>query len=199
MTRAIIMTLIAIMTLEASQGCVKQINYPVEYAPAAEFLLGPEDVLVVTVWRNQDLSRDVVIRPDGLISMPLIGDVPAAGLTANQLAKRIAERLKEIMATPTVSVQVKEVNSYFIYVLGEVVKPGKYPLKSYATVLQGVSLAGGFTIFASKDKMHVLRLGTNGQGTAHQIQIPINYDQILSGKGSIGNFFLKSGDVIVVP
>ena len=78
-------------------------------------------------------------------------------------------------------------------------KPGKYPLKSYATVLQGVSLAGGFTIFASKDKMHVLRLGTNGQGTAHQIQIPINYDQILSGKGSIGNFFLKSGDVIVVP
>src|SRR2546429_1307740 len=66
MTRAIIMTLIAIMTLEASQGCVKQINYPVEYAPAAEFLLGPEDVLVVTVWRNQDLSRDVVIRPDGL-------------------------------------------------------------------------------------------------------------------------------------
>ena len=94
------MTLIAIMTLEASQGCVKQINYPVEYAPAAEFLLGPEDVLVVTVWRNQDLSRDVVIRPDGLISMPLIGDVPAAGLTANQLAKRIAERLKEIMATP---------------------------------------------------------------------------------------------------
>src|SRR5947199_2809247 len=199
MTRAIIMTLIAIMTLEASQGCVKQINYPVEYAPAAEFLLGPEDVLVVTVWRNQDLSRDVVIRPDGLISMPLIGDVPAAGLTANQLAKRIAERLKEIMATPTVSVQVKEVNSYFIYVLGEVTKPGKYPLKSYATVMQGVSLAGGITPFASKNKMHVLRVSTNGFGEQHQIQIPVAYDEILSGRSSVGNFFLKSGDVIVVP
>ena len=193
------MTLIAIMTLEASQGCVKQINYPVEYAPAAEFLLGPEDVLVVTVWRNQDLSRDVVIRPDGLISMPLIGDVPAAGLTANQLAKRIAERLKEIMATPTVSVQVKEVNSYFIYVLGEVTKPGKYPLKSYATVMQGVSLAGGFTPFASKNKMHVLRVSSNGFGEQHQIQIPVAYDEILSGRSSVGNFFLKSGDVIVVP
>src|SRR5437867_7899523 len=199
MTRAIIMTLIAIMTLEASQGCVKQINYPVEYAPAAEFLLGPDDVLVVTVWRNQDLSRDVVVRPDGLISMPLIGDIPAAGLTANDLAKKIAERLKEFMATPTVSVQVKEVNSYFIYVLGEVTKPGKYPLKSYATVMQGVSLAGGFTPVASKNKMHVLRVSSNGFGEQHQIQIPVAYDEILTGKSSVGNFFLKSGDVIVVP
>src|SRR2546430_2879919 len=199
MTRAIIMTLIAIMTLEASQGSVKQINSPVEYARAAEFLLGPEDVLVVTVWRNQDLSRDVVIRPAGLISMPLIGDVPAAGLTANKLAKRIAERLEGFMAPPTVSVQVKEVNSYFIYVLGQVVKPGKYPLKSYATVMQGVSLAGGFTIFASTNKMHVLRIGKNGHGEPHQVRIPVQYDEILSGNGLTGNFFLKSGDVIVVP
>jgi len=196
---AIILTLVIVMSC-LSVGCAaEQINYPVDYIPPGEFLLGPEDVLVVTVWRNQDLSRDVVIRPDGFISMPLIGDVSAAGLTANELAKRIAERLKEFMATPTVSVLVKEVNSYFVYVLGEVVRPGKYPLKSYATVMQGVSLAGGFTPFASKNKMHVLRISTNGSGQPHQIQIPVQYDAILSGKGSLGNFFLRSGDVIVVP
>ena len=181
-------------------GCSTDlVNHPVDYAPPAEFLLGPEDVLVVTVWRNQDLSREVVVRPDGLISMPLIGDVQASGLTANELAKRISERLKEFMATPTVPAQVKEVNSYFIYVLGEVTKPGKYSLKSFATVMQGVSMAGGFTIFASKSKIHVLRISKNGHGEPHQIQIPVQYDEILSGKTSVGNFFLKSGDVIVVP
>lgn len=191
-----------LMTVIASGydvGCATQINYPVDYTPPTEFLLGPEDVLVVTVWHNQDLTRDVVVRPDGSISLPLIGDVPAAGLTANKLAKRIAERLEEFMKPPTVSVQVKEVNSYHIYVLGEVVKPGKYPLKSYATVMQGVSLAGGFTLFASKDKMHVLRVNRNGDGEPSQVQIPVRYDEVLSGKGTRGNFFLRSGDVIVVP
>ncbi len=196
----VIVLSLAFMILCVSHGCAAdEFNHPVDYAPPTEFLLGPEDVLVVTVWRNQDLSRDVVIRPDGLISMPLIGDVPAAGLTANELAKRIAERLKEFMATPTVSVQVKEVNSYFIYVVGEVVRPGKYSLKSYATVMQGVSLAGGFTPFASKNNMHVLRMRMNGSGHLYQIQIPVDYNEILSRKGATGNFFLKSGDLIMVP
>lgn len=189
----------AAMLPAMSLGCAEQINYPVDYSAPTEFLLGPEDLLVVTVWRNQDLSRDVVVRPDGMISMPLIGDVPASGMTANDLAKKISDRLKEFMATPTVSVQVKEVNSYFIYVVGEVIKPGKYPLKSFATVMQGVSLAGGFTPFASRNKMHVLRVSKNGYGEPHQMQIPVQYDELLSGKGSTGNFFLQSGDVIVVP
>ena len=167
--------------------------------PSKDFLLGPEDILEVVVWRNQDLSRQVVVRPDGMISMPLIGDVQAAGVTADQLSQRLAKRLLEFKENPAVSVSVKEVNSYFIYVLGEVTKPGKYPLKSYATVMQGVSLAGGFTPFASKNKMHVLRVSSNGFGEQHQIQIPVAYDEILSGRSSVGNFFLKSGDVIVVP
>src|SRR6476660_9010943 len=129
-----------------------------------EFLLGPEDVLEVTVWRNQDLSRTVVVRPDGKISLPLIGDVQASGLSAAQVAAKIAARLTEFKENPNVSVSIKEVNSYFIYVLGEVLKPGKYPIKSYATVLQGVSLAGGFTLYASKNKMQVIRTLTNGDG-----------------------------------
>jgi polysaccharide biosynthesis/export protein len=164
-----------------------------------EFLLGPEDVLEVTVWRNQDLSRIVVVRPDGKISLPLIGDVQASGLTAAQVAAKIAARLTEFKENPNVSVSIKEVNSYFIYVLGEVLKPGKYPIKSYATVLQGVSLAGGFTNFASKSKMAVLRTVANGDGNQHQIRIPVPYNELISGTGAIENFILKSGDTIVVP
>src|SRR5438034_7112565 len=101
---------------------------------ANEFLLGPEDVLEIVVWRNQDLSRQVVIRPDGMISMPLIGDVHAAGVTADQLSQRLAKRLLEFKENPAVSVSVKEVNSYNVFVLGEVTRPGKYQLKSYTTV-----------------------------------------------------------------
>ena len=181
-------------------GCVaEQVYYKVDLVPPGEFLLGPEDVLIVTVWKNQDLSREVVIRPDGMISMPLIGDVPAANLTANHLAKRIGDRLTEYMASPIVSVQLKEVNSYFIYVLGEVPKPGKYPLKSYANVMQGISLGGGFTPFAKKNKIKVLRATTDGSSDKPQIEIPVQYDDILQGHAAVGNFYLRSGDVIVVP
>jgi polysaccharide biosynthesis/export protein len=164
-----------------------------------EFLLGPEDVLEVTVWRNQDLSRTVVVRPDGKISLPLIGDVQASGLNSSQVAAKIAARLTEFKENPNVSVSLKEVNSYFIFVLGEVLKPGKYPLKSYATVLQGVSMAGGFTPFASKNRMQVIRTHTNEDGRDNQIRIPVPYNELVSGKGEIENFVLKSGDTIVVP
>ena len=164
-----------------------------------EFLLGPEDVLEVIVWRNQDLSRQVVIRPDGMISMPLIGDVQANGLTANQLAARIAERLKEFKENPSVSVSVKEVNSYNIYVLGEVSKPGKYQLKSHTSVLQAIAMAGGFTSFASKNKLQVVRNSSNGDGQPHEVRIRLRYDDLLAGTGDPGNFILKSGDTVVVP
>ncbi len=181
-------------------GCAEEkVNYKVDLVAPSDFLLGPEDVLAVTVWKNQDLSRDVTIRPDGMISMPLIGDVPAAGVTANVLAKRIGDRLTEYMSSPIVSVQVKEVNSYFIYVLGEVAKPGKYPLKSYANVMQGISLASGFTPFASKNKIKVLRNMGTGSEEKRQIEIPVRYDDILKGTAVPGNFILRTGDVIVVP
>lgn len=180
------------------EGCAERPTYSVDYAPPTEFFIGPEDILIVTVWKNQDLSREVIVRPDGLISMPLIGDVAAAGLTSDVLARLIAERLTEFMASPTVSVQVKEVNSYFIYVMGEVQKPGKYPLKSYSTVMQGITLAGGFTPFASKNKMQVIRATKNGKEVS-QTYIPVRYSEIVAGKPMAGNFYLKSGDVIVVP
>ena len=191
--------LVALVMCGVSGCAEEQVNYKVDLVPPGEFLLGPEDVLTVTVWKNQDLSREVVIRPDGMISMPLIGDVPASNVTANNLAKRISDRLTEYMASPIVSVQLKEVNSYFIYVLGEVTKPGKYPLKSYANVMQGVSLAGGFTQFARKNKIKVLRVTVNDSSEKRQIEIPVQYDDILKGDATVGNFYLRSGDVIVVP
>jgi polysaccharide biosynthesis/export protein len=166
---------------------------------ANEFLLGPEDVLEIVVWRNQDLSRQVVVRPDGMISMPLIGDVPAAGLTTDQLAARIAKRLKDYKENPTVSVSLKEVNSYNIFVLGEVAKPGKYQLKSYTTILQAISLAGGFTPFASKNKLQIVRHITNGDGGWREIRLAMPYDDILSGRGDPEFFIVRSGDTIVVP
>ena len=191
--------LIAVMVVGAT-GCVEeQVNYKVDMVAPGEFLLGPEDVLIVTIWKNQDLSREVVVRPDGMISMPLVGDIQATGLTANLLAKRIAERLTEYMASPIVFVQIKEVNSYFIYVLGEVAKPGKYPLKSYANVMQGISLAGGFTVYAKKNKIKVLRVTGDGPSGKQQVEIPVQYDDILKGNAVPGNFFLRIGDVIVVP
>ena len=181
--------------VSVSQEALDEVAKPV----SKEFLLGPEDVLEVTVWHNQDLSRTVVVRPDGKISLPLIGDVQASGLNASQVAAKIAARLTEFKENPNVSVSLKEVNSYFIFVLGEVLKPGKYPLKSYATVLQGVSMAGGFTIYASKNRMQVIRTQTSEGGKENQIRIPVPYNELVSGKGEIENFILKSGDTIVVP
>ena len=165
-----------------------------------DFLLGPEDVLDIVVWKNEELSqKGVVVRPDGKISMPLIGEVVAGGLTADQLASQIASRLKEFKERPAVTVSVKEVNSYYVYVLGEVNKPGKYQLKSHATVLQALAVANGFTIFAAKNRIQVIRNVQTEDGTLREIRIPARYDDLISGNGEIGNFVLKAGDVVVVP
>ncbi len=166
---------------------------------ATDFLIGPEDVLEVVVWRNPDLTREVVVRPDSMISLPLIGDVRAGGRTAEQLAGEIAEELKEYLESPMVSVIISQVNSYTFYVLGEVAQPGKHQFKSYTTVLQAIAMVGGFTQFASRNEIQVIRNAVNGQDKSREIRIPVRYDDLLSGSGEPGNFTLKSGDIIVVP
>ena len=173
---------------------------PMEYVAPAGFLLGPEDELEITVWKNQELSRLTVIRPDGLISMPLIGDIQAAGLTSDALAQRITERLKQYFATtPSVSVSVKAINSYSVFVMGEVAKPGKYQLKSYVTVLQAISTAGGFTVYAKRNKLQIVRVTENGDGTRREVHIPLRYDDLMAGRGEPGNIVLHSGDIVLVP
>lgn len=169
-------------------------------APEEGFRLGAEDVIDVVVFRSPDLTRgDIVIRPDGRISLPLIGDVRAEGLTADELAKNITGRYKEYKDNPAVSVSVKAVNSYNIFVLGEVKTPGKLSLKSYATVLQAISIAGGFTEFASENSIQVVRRTVGEDGRSQEMRIPVNYDSLLSESGAEYNFILRSGDTIVVP
>jgi polysaccharide export outer membrane protein len=168
--------------------------------PEEGFRLRAEDVIDVVVFRSPDLTREgIVIRPDGKVSLPLIGDVRAEGLTADQLAKKITERYKVYKDNPAVSVSVQQVNSYNFFVLGEVNAPGKYPLKSYATVLQAIALAGGFTEFASENAMQVVRRTVTEDGQNQEIRIPVNYDSLLSEDGAKYNFILRPGDTIVVP
>lgn len=161
-----------------------------------DYIIGPEDVLEITVWRNADLSKVVTVRPDGKVSLPLIGDVAAVGKSAGQLAELIAVRLKEYKENPQVSIVVQQVNSYAIFVMGEIVKPGKYPLKSKTTLLQAITLAGGFTTSAARNKLVVFRFGDKGQ---KDIKIKASYDDIILRDSSPQNIELKPGDTIVVP
>ncbi|RMH37856.1 MAG: hypothetical protein D6690_01745 [Nitrospirae bacterium] len=185
-----------IFTLSA---CVKPEVVVPPGPPEEGFLLGPEDVLDIVVWRNPDLSRQVVIRPDGKISLPLIGDVQASGLTADQLAKNIAEKYRQYKENPVVSVGVLEVNSYYVFVVGEVNTPGKLQLKSYTTVLQALALAGGFTQFASRNDIQVIRHMVDGDGKTKELRIPLRYKDLISEDGAQYNLVLRRGDTIVVP
>ena len=161
-----------------------------------DYIIGPEDVLEITVWKNQDLSKVVAVRPDGRISLPLIGETTAVGTTPAQLTEEISAKLKEYKENPQVSIVVKEVNSYTIFVLGEVTKPGRYPLKSKTTLLQGITIAGGFTQMAARNKLVVFRFSMNGSG---EEKIKASYDDIVLRDGSLQNIELKPGDTVVVP
>jgi polysaccharide export outer membrane protein len=161
-----------------------------------DYIIGAEDVLEITVWRNQDLSKVVQVRPDGRVSLPIIRDVIAVGKTPSQLADEITAELKGYVQNPAISILVKEVNSYTIFLLGEVVKPGKYPLKSKTTLLQGITIAGGFTATAARNQVVVFRLGESGSTDQ---MLKASYDDIVLRGGVGQNIELKAGDTIVVP
>ena len=167
-------------------------SIPVSQA-GPQYRLGPEDVLRVSVWENKDLTLDVMVRPDGKISVPLIQDVQAEGLTASELADVIHQKLLPFIKEPQVSVIVTQVNFPKVYVLGSVAKPGTFPLRSDMSILQALSLAGGFTQFASPRSIRLVRIN----GTKQEVR-KINYYNLLDEE-SEGNFLLKPGDTIVVP
>lgn len=162
----------------------------------SEYIIGPEDILEITVWKNADLSKQVQVRPDGRISLPLLGDISAVGKTPVQLTEEISAGLKGYLETPTISTMIKEVQSYQIYVLGEVNKPGKYPIKSKTTLLQGITVAGGFTAMAAKNTIVIFRFTKDGEG---QTKLKASYDDMVVRDGSGQNIELKPGDQIVVP
>jgi polysaccharide biosynthesis/export protein len=161
-----------------------------------EYYIGPEDVLEIIVWRNADLSKIVTVRPDGRISLPLLGDIEATGQTPNELTANIVSRLKQFKETPTVSVILQQVNSYGIYVLGEVTHPGRYYLKSKTTLLQAITIAGGFSPIAARNRIVVFRWG---EDKSTEVKYKASYDDIVLKDHSNQNLVLKPGDTIVVP
>ena len=178
-------------------SCVAAPTKNEESAPGAsseQYILGSEDVIEISVWKEADLSKIVLIRPDGKISLPLIGDIQAADLTAEELKENIKKALIDYVDSPTVSVIVQQINSLKIFIQGEVARPGVLELRSNTTLLQAISMAGGFTEWAKKDKVAVLRRAGD-----KVVRIPINYEKILSGKDLSQNILLKRGDTIIVP
>ncbi len=170
---------------------------PAAVQTAAEdpaYKIGPQDLLKIDVWREDQLTRTVPVRPDGKITLPLLNDVQAAGLTPMELAAVIGEELKKYINNPQVTVSLMEINSRRIYVTGEVTKAGAYALLPHMTVLQALSGSGGFTQFARMKNIYVLRT-QNGK----QIKLPFNYKEAISGKNPEQNIELLPGDVIVVP
>ena len=159
-----------------------------------DYVIGSEDVLQINVWKESDISSSVPVRPDGKISLPLLNDVQAAGLTPLQLAAAIVERLKQFIAEPRVTVIVTAMNSRRAYVMGQVTRQGAVLLVSNLTVLQALSAAGGPVQFANTKKIYVLR----AEGGKQQ-RLPFNYDSVIKGKNPEQNINLKPGDTIVVP
>ena len=160
---------------------------------AVEYQIGPEDVLDISVWKNPELSRTVPVRPDGKVSLPLLNDFRAAGLTPSDLREQLVARLSDFVPTPEVSVIVREVHSRKIAVVGAVKTAGRYELKSPMTVLEAIALAQGFTDFAARDRIVVLR-----QSGGTTTRIPFNYRKIAEGMEQ-ENFFVRPGDIVVVP
>lgn len=165
--------------------------------PAASdenYQIGAQDVLDISVWKEPEVSRVVPVRPDGKISLPLLNDVQAAGTTPAQLAAQITESLKKFVTNPQVTVIVTTINSQRVYILGEVSRPGAFPLLPSMTVLQALASAGGFTQFAKEKGIYVLR--TEG---GKQVKLLFNYKEVIAGKKTEQNIVLKAGDQIVVP
>jgi len=158
------------------------------------YKLGPGDLVRVAVWKNAEVSGEFRVRPDGMFSMPLVGDVHAQGKTTNEITAQVTEKLKAFIESPFVSTIVVEAKSNKFYVMGEVAKPGTYIIEGNLTVLQALSMAGGFTTFASKEKMVLVR-GTGEK----QKNIPLSYSRILRKPGEDENPVLQRGDTLVIP
>jgi polysaccharide export outer membrane protein len=179
---------------EAKQETEKKKPEP-QWMPVSEsYVIGPEDVLYIHVWKEEALSRSVPVRMDGKISLPLVDDIQAAGYTARQLKEVLTNKLKEFIDNPIVSVTVTEANSYKVYVSGQVRTPGVYRLRSETTLLQIIPIAGGFTDWANQKKILIIR-----REGGREMRITINYKNIVNGRDPDSNIILEAGDTIIVP
>ncbi|MGA7557494.1 MAG: polysaccharide biosynthesis/export family protein [Terriglobales bacterium] len=172
---------------------------PAEAPPAAHsdssYVIGDNDVLAISVWKEPDISRTVPVRSDGKISLPLIGELQASGQTPRQLEEEITESLQNYISEPQVTVIVTESKSQRVNIMGMVAKPGAYVLTRPTTVLDAIATAGGFKDFAKKKSIYVLRQAPDGT----QQRIPFNYNEVIKGKNPGQNIPLQAGDTLVVP
>jgi polysaccharide biosynthesis/export protein len=201
----LILTMVLFLAPASARQTANPVRLPQRVAGAADtgpkhatddpdYMIGPEDVLDVSVWKEPDLSRAVPVRPDGKISLPLLNDVQAAGITPSQLAVQITDRLGKYMTNPQVTVIVTQINSQRVYILGEVARAGAYSLLPGMTVLQAVSDAGGFTAYANQKKIYLLR-----HDGGKDEKFFFNYKDVLAGRHPEQDLQLKPGDTIVVP
>lgn len=187
---------VATASARQGSGTPKEAKAPAvkSAAPDGSYIIGEEDVLNISVWKEGEITKTVPVRPDGKISLPLINDVQAAGLTPVQLGASITEKLRKFIADPQVTVIVAAINSRRIFIVGEVSRAGAFPMLPNMTVMQALSSAGGFSQFANLKEIYVLR---NEDGK--QSVIPFNYKEAIRGKRAEQNILLKPGDTIVVP
>jgi polysaccharide export outer membrane protein len=173
-------------------GCAHQ---SAEYKPVADspYRIGSSDVLDVAIWKDPDLSRVVPVRPDGMITLPIAGELKAEGKTAGELEQELRQKLLPFVQDPRVTVIVKEINSSRVFVTGEVAHPGVFALTGHTSLIQAIALAGGFNEFASTDSIVVIRQQDQGR------KINVRYDDLLSDKPNAPQFFLQPGDTVVVP
>jgi polysaccharide export outer membrane protein len=167
---------------------------PVGVTPPADYLIGPADVLTIVFWREKDLSTDVVVRPDGKISLPLINEIQAAGLSPEALRNKVTEAAGKFLEGPVVNVIVKEIKSRQVFITGQVGRPGPYPLTGPTTVLQLIAVAGGVAEYADKKNIVIYRT-ENGREVSYRF----NYADVAKRKNLQQNIELKPGDTILVP
>lgn len=177
----------------ASAGALASANAARD-AAGGDYQIGPEDLLEIAVWREKDLQREVLVRPDGWLTFPLVGNVQAAGKTPLQLQTEITTRLKKYIPDPVVTVTVKKIQGLKVFVIGKVGKPGEYMVGRYVDVIQALTLAGGLTPFAKESDIRILRK----QGGREQV-IPFDYSAVKKGRNLEQNIQLKAGDVVMVP
>jgi polysaccharide export outer membrane protein len=165
-----------------------------EIIPPPDYVIGAEDVLNIVIWREKDLSAEVMVRPDGKVSLPLVNDVQAAGLTPEQFRQQLTAATAKFVAEPAVTVIVRAINSRKVYIMGEVRAPGPYPLPGPTTVLQLIAQAGGLSEFADSKDIGVVRM-ENGRA----VRLKFNYDDVARGRKIEQNVVLKPGDTVIVP
>jgi len=173
----------------------QNVNLPEVKAHDDTFIIGIDDLLAINVWKEPDITRSVPVRSDGMISLPLVGELQASGRTPHQLEIAITEKLKNYISEPEVTVIVQEIRSQKFNILGQVARPGSYPLTNSTTVLDAIAMAGGFKDFAKQKNVYVLRQNADGK----ESRLDFNYKNVIKGKDAAQNIRLQPRDTIVIP